>query len=42
MFNIDNNMGKGTKCECGKEETTEHIVECEDVERIMESKIKIG
>ena len=40
-LDIGNNMGRGRKCRCGEKETTEHIVECEEVKKVMETNIKI-
>ena len=40
MIDIGNNFGKGRKCECGRKETTEHMIECRERERTEESQIK--
>ena len=34
-------MGKERKCKCGEKETTEHIIECEEVNKGLKEKIKV-
>ena len=33
MMDVDNNYGKQRECHCGEKETTEHIIQCKQVER---------
>ena len=41
MMDIGNNMGRGIKCKCGEKETTEHVIQCEEIKKIMEKRTKI-
>ena len=41
MRDIGNNQGNGRKCECGKEEEIEHIMECKMIRKRLKDAIKI-
>ena len=41
MYDVGNNHGKKRKCECGEEETYEHLVECEKVREKTKTEISM-